>query len=144
MPTADIPYEPRQGSDQIDYECTVEHEKERWSNRIWITKVVGGHYKLFIRTEITNKSTGETSSEKTRYTLIHKRGFIQSKFLGLKRYKRKTVPNIEARIRRQVKKLAKKKKAMKSEEKLADELSQEVQNRLTNIEFDEIVGEARK
>lgn len=144
MPSPDIPYLAREDGYDIDYDKTIEYENEKWYNRIWVRKVLGGHYKVFIKTRVTNKGTQESSYEKTYSIVIDERGFIRTKLLGHPRYKKKDLPDIQKNIRNQVKKLAEKNKTMKSEEELLAEVSQEFENQMKNVDFESAVEEVRK
>ena len=122
-----------------DYEQKLEREEEIWRSRLWIAQTLGGDYKLFIKTTVTNKGTGQTREKKTASTLLNQRSKITQKLLGLNQFKRKDLPNIQTIIEHHVKLLSKANKNMKTEEELVNEISKEFQNQLQNADLEKAV-----
>ena len=122
-----------------DYEQKLEREDEIWRSRLWIAQTLGGNYKLFIKTTVTNKGTGQTREKKTVSTLLNRRSKITQKLLGLNQFKRKDLPNIQTNTEHHVKLLSKANKNMKTEEELVNEISKEFQNQLQNADLEKAV-----
>jgi hypothetical protein len=145
MPKPDIPYKDVTGEYTVlDLEKTLEYEDEKWCNRLWLSETLGGDYKLFIKTTVTNNETGKERDVKNWYIVIKQRGWILRNLFGIDRYAKKDLPNIQSKISKQVDKIAENKDSMKSEEELLNEVKKEFKNQLQDVDFESAVEEARK
>ena len=135
--------QPEDSTAVLEYENTVEYEDEKWTNRIYITQTLGGHYKLFIKTKVVNTQTEKKRETKSWSTLLHERGWTLRNVFGMKKFRKADLPDINHNIDRQVEKLAKKSNVMKSEEELIDEISGELKNKMDDVTFEDKVEEAR-
>lgn len=128
---------------EFDVEDTFITQDEKWRSRIYISETLGGHYKLFIKTEVTNRSTNKSRSEKSHSILLKEHGFLH-RFLGYDKYSKKNVPPIQDNIKTQINRLKRKTKTMKSEEELLKELTSEVQTQMDELDLENMMDDASK
>jgi len=128
---------------EFDVEDTVKTEDEKWRSCIYISETLGGHYKLFIKTEVTNRSTNKSRSEKSHSILLKEHGYLH-RFLGYDKYTKKNVPPIRNNVKAQINRLKRKTKTMKSEEELLKELTSEVQNQMDDLDLENVMNDTSK
>lgn len=127
----------------IDFEKDVFYEDEKWYNRVWVSETLGGDYRLFVKTEVTNKSTGKKKSEKYRKTILKKHGWFH-RFLGNEKYTARTPTQIQSVLRTHVQKLSKRTEDMKTQEQLLEKLTENIENQMEEVDFESEIEEVRE
>jgi len=144
MPSPDIPCKAIKGTNKdLYFKKTVEYEKEKWCNKVWLIRTFSGHYKAVTKTTVENKVTDKKEEEKTYIMLLKERKWFERKILGRNRYAQKEMPDIPTIVKLQVKKLAKKSENMKSEEQLIEKITEEIQNQAQDLDFEKTVEEVK-